>query len=134
MDAFEAILTRRSTRKYAAEVPEKELIEKVIEAGRYAPSGGNSQTTHFLVITDPEVLKDILWSRKSRKDMMASLGMSQAHFQMVLAKLKESGVLQNGHINPRYIPHKTEDPRFLLQIVYDWSSQSNPIRNAEKQD
>lgn len=66
--------------------------------------------------------------------MMASLGMSQAHFQMVLAKLKESGVLQNGDINPRYIPHKTEDPRFLLQIVYDWSSQSNPIRNAEKQD
>ena len=61
MDAFEAILTRRSTRKYAAEVPEKELIEKVIEAGRYAPSGGNSQTTHFLVITDPEVLKELAW-------------------------------------------------------------------------
>lgn len=85
-------------------------------------------------VQDPDVLKDIMWSRKSRKDMMASLGMSQAHFQMVLAKLKESGVLQNGDINPRYIPHKTEDPRFLLQIVYDWSSQSNPIRNAEKQD
>ena len=61
MDALEAIMTRRSTRKYAAEVPEKELIEKVIEAGRYAPSGGNSQTTHFLVITDPEVLKELAW-------------------------------------------------------------------------
>lgn len=61
MDAFEAMLTRRSTRKYAAEVPGRELIEKVIEAGRYAPSGGNSQTTHFLVITDPEALKELAW-------------------------------------------------------------------------
>lgn len=61
MEALEAVLTRRSTRKYAAAVPEKELIEKVIEAGRYAPSGGNSQTTHFLVITDPDVLKELAW-------------------------------------------------------------------------
>ena len=59
MDAFEAILTRRSTRKYASEVPEKELIEKVIEAGRYAPSGGNSQTTHFLVISNKEILREL---------------------------------------------------------------------------
>lgn len=61
MEALEALLTRRSTRKYAAGIPEKELIEKVIEAGRYAPSGGNSQTTHFLVITDPDVLKELAW-------------------------------------------------------------------------
>lgn len=61
MEALEALLTRRSTRKYAAEVPEKELIEKVIEAGRYAPSGGNSQMTHFLVITALDVLKELAW-------------------------------------------------------------------------
>ena len=52
MEAFEAILTRRSTRKMKDEIPARDLIEKVIEAGRYAPSGGNNQTTHFLVITN----------------------------------------------------------------------------------
>ena len=56
MDAFEAMLTRRSTRKLAQVVPSKEFIEQVVEAGRHAPSGGNSQTTHFLVITNPAVL------------------------------------------------------------------------------
>ena len=56
MDAFEAMLTRRSTRKLAQVVPAKEFIEQVVEAGRHAPSGGNSQTTHFLVITNPAVL------------------------------------------------------------------------------
>ena len=59
MDAIEAILTRRSTRKFSDEIPERDLIEKIIEAGRFAPSGGNSQTTHFLVITDPEILKEL---------------------------------------------------------------------------
>lgn len=61
MEAFDAIFTRRSTRKYSDVVPEKGLIEKVIEAGRFAPSGGNSQTTHFLVITDAEILKKLAW-------------------------------------------------------------------------
>ena len=81
-------------------------------------------------IPDPEVLRDVLWSRKSRKDMMDSLGMSQAHFQMVLSKLKTAGVLVDGNIDPRYIPHKTDMSRFMLQIVYDWSTPADPIRNA----
>ena len=59
MDALDAIFTRRSTRKFQEQLPERVLIEKVIEAGRFAPSGGNSQTTHFLVITDAEILKEL---------------------------------------------------------------------------
>ena len=59
MEAFEAILTRRSTRKYKDTALSKELIEKVIEAGRYAPSGSNSQSTHFIVITDKGVLTEL---------------------------------------------------------------------------
>ena len=59
MEAIEAIITRRSTRKYADKIPEKELIEKVINAGRHAPSGGNSQTTHFIVFTDKKQLKEM---------------------------------------------------------------------------
>ena len=59
MEALEAILTRRSTRKYSDVMPERDLIEKVIEAGRYAPSGHNNQTTHFIVFTGKEVLSEL---------------------------------------------------------------------------
>ena len=59
MDALEAIFTRRSTRKMKSEVPPKEIIEKIIEAGRYAPSGSNSQTTHLIVITKKEILDEL---------------------------------------------------------------------------
>ena len=37
MDALEAIFTRRSTRRMKAELPPREMIERVIEAGRAAP-------------------------------------------------------------------------------------------------
>ena len=59
MDALETIMTRRSTRRYKSELPPRELIGKVIEAGRMAPSGGNSQSTHFIVITDREILQKL---------------------------------------------------------------------------
>lgn len=57
MDAYETIITRRSTRKYKPEAVEPEKLQKVIEAGRYAPSGGNNQTNHFLVVRNPEAMK-----------------------------------------------------------------------------
>ena len=59
MEALELIKTRRSTRKYQERAVEKALLEQIIEAGRYAPSGGNSQSTHFFVITDRAVLAEL---------------------------------------------------------------------------
>ena len=59
MNALELIQTRRSTRSFQKRMVEKEKLNTVIEAGRYAPSGGNSQQCHFTVITRQEVL-DVL--------------------------------------------------------------------------
>ena len=59
MDALQAILTRRSTRRFSDRMPETDLIEKIIDAGRYAPSGGNSQTTHIIVFRELKHLKEL---------------------------------------------------------------------------
>ncbi len=59
MDAEKAILTRRSTRRFLNKAIEKQIIDKIVEAGRYAPSGGNNQTNHFFVITDQKVLEKL---------------------------------------------------------------------------
>ena len=59
MDALTLIKTRRSTRKFLKKAVEKEKLEQVIEAGRFAPSGGNNQTTHFIVIQDEAVLENL---------------------------------------------------------------------------
>ncbi|MBO6014638.1 MAG: nitroreductase family protein [Oscillospiraceae bacterium] len=59
MDALEAIFTRRSTRRLADTLPPEETIHTIVEAGRTAPTGHNSQTTHFFVITNREVLTEL---------------------------------------------------------------------------
>ncbi len=57
MDVLEAIKTRRSIRKFKkAPVPE-ELVEKVLEAGRWAPSSKNRQPWKFIVLKSSEVRK-----------------------------------------------------------------------------
>jgi len=45
---------RRSVRLYREEPVPKEVIERVIEAGSYAPTGRNSQNVHWIVIRSPE--------------------------------------------------------------------------------
>ncbi|MBR0464689.1 MAG: nitroreductase [Clostridia bacterium] len=80
MDAFDAILTRRSTRNYKPDPIEDEKLNRILEAGRQAPSGGNNQTNHFLVIRSRVVLDNLIemvqtaFSRmESREDMYSSL-------------------------------------------------------------
>lgn len=53
------IKSRRSTRKFKPDMVPAELLEKVLEAGRYAPSGGNCQSTHFIVIKNREILQNL---------------------------------------------------------------------------
>ena len=60
MEALEAIYTRRSTRNYKPDAIEKEKLTKILEAARQAPSGGNSQTNHFLVIQNRTVLEKLI--------------------------------------------------------------------------
>ena len=59
MNARELIITRRSTRKFRESDIEREKLDLIIEAGRHAPSGGNSQATRFIVICDRKVLDEL---------------------------------------------------------------------------
>ncbi len=53
---LEVIKQRRSIRKFNDEALTKEELEVIVEAGRYAPTGGNSQSVHFTVISNPDIL------------------------------------------------------------------------------
>jgi nitroreductase len=56
---MEAIFKRRSIRKYSSEKVPEELIEKILRAGMAAPSAGNEQPWHFIVINDKNILHEI---------------------------------------------------------------------------
>lgn len=54
-DTLEAIRSRRSIRKYKSDPVPKELLDKIIEAGLYAPSGMGQQATIIISVTNKEI-------------------------------------------------------------------------------
>lgn len=55
-EMLDFIKSRRSTRKFKKVSVPDDKLNQIVEAGRYAPSGGNCQTTHFIVVKNAEVL------------------------------------------------------------------------------
>lgn len=56
---IENMKTRRSTRSYNAKPVERELIDRILEAARYAPSALNKQPWEFVVITDAALIREL---------------------------------------------------------------------------
>jgi iodotyrosine deiodinase len=56
---LERMSTRRSVREFSREPVEFELIENAIAAAGTAPSGANQQPWTFVVVSDPEVKREI---------------------------------------------------------------------------
>lgn len=59
MDAMQNLLTRTSVKKYKSDPVPKALIEKIVEAGTYAPSGRNAQSPIILAISDRQVRDEL---------------------------------------------------------------------------
>lgn len=55
----EMIVARRSIRTFQERTVEKEIIEKIIDGARFAPSAKNAQSTQFTVVQDKSLLHAI---------------------------------------------------------------------------
>jgi len=58
-ETIKTLLERRSIRKFKPEQIKEEELNAVLEAGKYAPSGGNRQSALFVVVQDEETLKKL---------------------------------------------------------------------------
>ena len=56
---LEAIHNRRSIRQFEQRPVEAESLEEVLEAGRGAPSGSNSRSSHLIVIENQGILEEL---------------------------------------------------------------------------
>lgn len=115
LTVWEAIKTRRSIRKFAADNVSDEVIEQLLEAARLAPSGGNRQPWRFLVVRDEGHKKEI--SRICRQQpfiqkapvLILCFGdlkryspevIKQAHQELVAAKALADEALTAERISP----------------------------------
>jgi len=68
METWDAIRARRNVRQYTDQPIAREHLERILEAGRRAPSAGNSQPWDFVVVTGREQLTELakVWERGGR--------------------------------------------------------------------
>ena len=56
---LDLIISRQSDRKYSNKPVEKEKLDRIIKAGRMAPSACNAQPWKFIVVTKPDLVQKI---------------------------------------------------------------------------
>ncbi len=92
------IYTRRSVRVYKDRPVPKELIHRVLEAGRFAPSAGNCQGWKFTVVTNRDLLEDLSRSTLKFLNLFTKLyqgkGPVRTMLKKTLALAKPEGVDQ----------------------------------------
>lgn len=66
MQTFDAMLLRRSIRKFCPEPVSYACLKKIVEVSRLYPTGGNLQPVRFAIITKPELtdalFADLRWA------------------------------------------------------------------------
>ena len=65
MNVYEAVMKRRSIRRFQDKAVPYEALEKCVEAARLAPSARNFQVCEYIVVDDKELLPQVFAAIKS---------------------------------------------------------------------
>lgn len=60
MQGLELLNTRRSIRKFQDKDINDEILYEIIQSGMYAPTAGNQQPWHFIIIKDKQIVQKIV--------------------------------------------------------------------------
>ena len=55
MDIYDLILSRRTIRQFKSDPVSRDLLDRIVNAGRLAPSAANRQPLEFIVVDDEEM-------------------------------------------------------------------------------
>ena len=86
-EMLELILRRQSDRKYDKNPIEPEKLDRILEAGRMAPSACNAQPWKFVVATDKDILSQLA-DAASAKLLGMNTFVSQAPVMIVIVREK----------------------------------------------
>jgi len=90
---FKLLRAKRSIRHYKKKKVPKELIEKVFEAMRYAPSASNARTWRYVILSDPEKIEAL--SDEIVKTQYQYMGFQSAEQALKYMKSIGRGIFYN---------------------------------------
>ena len=76
------------------------------------------------VIKDDVILDKVTMSEDAKKQVREECGIAFQHFQVIMSNLRKNKVIENGKINPKFIPNITEENgMFKLMLLFDLSGE-----------
>jgi len=129
MDLLDLIKTRRTIRKYKDKKVPHEVLEKIIEAGRWAPSAHNIQPWKFIAIDKKETIEEIVSMLEKKAGELFS------GFNLVMRdsakNLRETqtivAIYSDGTISRKF--SKLGSPYSEIGDIYEVQSVTNAIQN-----
>ena len=76
------------------------------------------------VIKDDVILDKVTMSEDVKKQVREECGIAFQHFQVIMSNLRKNKVIENGKINPKFIPNITEENgMFKLMLLFALSGE-----------
>jgi nitroreductase len=110
------VQTRRSVRSFKTDPVPDEYVERIIEAARWAPSGGNSQPWEFIVIKDKET-----------KDRIVAIVTEQGEPGRKVELARQEDVRFPGSVGPAREPGYKNAPVFILLCGDPRTKEAYPL-------
>lgn len=74
MEFIELINKRHSIREYSEETLSKDVLDKLVECAKLAPSSRNKKPCEFIVVTDKELLSKLAQAKAAGSQMLKNAG------------------------------------------------------------
>ncbi len=88
-DIIDVITSRKSIRRYKADAVPDDMIDRILEAARWAPTGENYQPWRFIVVRDPETKNKIGDLAKIGSGSRMTAWYCQGHMQKRFEKIQD---------------------------------------------
>lgn len=133
---IDLVRTRRSTRHFRPDPVPPQLLDQLLEATRWAPSGFNLQPTHFVVVTDQDVKAKLYPACMNQRQVLEAGAtvvftgdrrVVDNHFERVLRQDREADA-----INDAYEQHLRKSVPLLfnqgpLGLGWLWKALAEPV-------
>lgn len=131
MDLAEAVVNRRTIRKYLDKDVPDDLLVQAFDLARWAPSGGNFQTWKFLVVKDRETIKSVADAVQEKVDTLTSWPEAEEHGETAEQYRRNASFFREA---PVLIVALSGDYKSVVDLVLSKRGEQDPLAKEMIED
>lgn len=118
MDLTEVMRTTFAARQFTNDAIDDEVVHRILEHARFAPSGGNRQGWRVIIVRDRR-LRDALGDliEPTMKEYRAQVRAGESPFNTIIPSDVTRAEIERQEIEPDYLKQFTDAPVLLLILV-----------------